>query len=79
MGWFVFERVQFEGNEVGFQVPIGPKRMLLNVKCEWESSAYLCILMIGMDECVRGEEKCVTQSARESETGERDYGERKTL
>jgi len=27
-GGFVFERVQFEGNEVGFQAPIGPRRML---------------------------------------------------
>lgn len=27
VGGFVFERVQFEGNEVGFQAPIGPRRM----------------------------------------------------
>lgn len=44
---FVFERVQFEGNEAGFRAPIGPRRMFFfflfffktgNVKCEWESA-----------------------------------------
>lgn len=43
VGGFVFERVQFEGNEVGFQAAIGPRRMFFffkteNVKCEWESA-----------------------------------------
>lgn len=55
-----FERVQFEGNEVGFQAPIGPGRMFffpflsLFFFCKTECKvrvgvgAYLCILMIGM-------------------------------
>ncbi len=55
VGGFVFERVQFEGNEVGFQAPIGPRRMFFffffqNRECKVRVGvgAYLCILMMGM-------------------------------
>lgn len=53
-GGVVFERVQFEGNEVGFQAPIGPRRMSFFFFCKTECkvrvgvAAYLCILMTAM-------------------------------
>lgn len=74
--------VQFEGNEVGFQAAIGPRRMffflffLQNRGCKVRVGvgAYLCILMMGMSvrEMEGGKERFVRESGMGSETGERE-------